>query len=54
MKVLADEFFKQNGKLIGVMPGFLQDKNIFQKGLTKAYIVQTMSERKEKMRIKML
>jgi len=49
MKVLANEFFKENGKLIGIMPEFLQRKNIFQKGLTESVTVQSMSERKEKM-----
>ena len=49
MRVLADEYFRQNGKLIGIMPGFLQDKNIFEEGLTEAISVQTMGERKEKM-----
>ena len=49
MSVLAEEYFRQKGKLIGIMPGFLQDKNIFEKGLTEAVSVQTMGERKEKM-----
>ncbi|MFO8128415.1 MAG: TIGR00730 family Rossman fold protein [Bacteroidales bacterium] len=49
MKVLADELLEKGGKVYGVMPGNLIDREIAHNGITKMYIVDTMSERKQTM-----
>jgi uncharacterized protein (TIGR00730 family) len=49
MKVLAEEYLSSGKKITGIMPQFLKDKQIYQKGLTKNIEVNTMAERKQKL-----
>ncbi|MFZ1751701.1 MAG: TIGR00730 family Rossman fold protein [Saprospiraceae bacterium] len=46
MGTVADAVLQNQGKVIGVMPVFLQSKEIAHDGLTELKIVQTMHERK--------
>lgn len=48
MGVLADEMIKCGGKVIGVIPGFLVDKEVAHEGLYEMIIVETMHERKQR------
>jgi len=52
MKTMADTVLEKGGKVIGVMPRRLTDKEISHPGLTEMHIVDTMSERKELMAAK--
>ena len=52
MKTMADTVLEQGGKVVGVMPSRLTDKEIAHTGLTELYIVETMAERKEIMAAK--
>ncbi len=38
---------KDNGKIIGVIPGFMKDENWHHEGIKKLIVVDTMHERKE-------
>ena len=49
MKVLADVMFERGKTAIGIMPGHLVRKEVAHNKLTEMIIVETMSERKEKM-----
>lgn len=49
MKQLADSTLDAGGKVIGVTVQRLKDKEEFHKGLTKLYVLPTMSERKNLM-----
>ena len=49
MGAVADGALKAGGKVIGVLPQFLQTKEIAHTGLTELVIVETMHERKTKM-----
>jgi uncharacterized protein (TIGR00730 family) len=49
MGVLADEVLKHGGKVIGVIPDFLEKREVAHKGLTKLEIVSSMHERKKRM-----
>lgn len=49
MGAVADAVLKEGGKVIGVLPEFLQSKEIAHEHLTELLIVQTMHERKMKM-----
>ena len=49
MGVLADEVLLHNGKVIGIIPTFLVDRELSHPGLTRLEIVNSMSERKNKM-----
>ncbi|MCF8230097.1 MAG: TIGR00730 family Rossman fold protein [Bacteroidales bacterium] len=46
MKVLADNMLHRNGRVTGVMPRSLVDKEIAHTGLSKLHIVESMQERK--------
>jgi uncharacterized protein (TIGR00730 family) len=46
MGILADTMLKHNGKVIGVMPQALVDKEVAHTGLTEMHIVADMQERK--------
>ncbi len=46
MGVLADNILKQGGKVIGIIPRFLIDKEVAHHGLTELIEVETMHERK--------
>ncbi|MGG5209977.1 TIGR00730 family Rossman fold protein [Chryseobacterium sp. MIQD13] len=49
MGAVADGALNENGKVIGVLPHFLQSKEIAHKNLTDLILVETMHERKTKM-----
>jgi uncharacterized protein (TIGR00730 family) len=49
MGAVADGVLSEGGKAIGVLPQFLQSKEIAHKKLTELIIVETMHERKTKM-----
>ena len=46
MKVIADCVLKQGGKVIGIMPQLLVDREIAHPGLTEIRIVDSMHDRK--------
>ena len=49
MGILADAVLQQGGKVYGVLPGFLQKKELAHQRLTELILVDTMHERKMKM-----
>ena len=49
MGVIADRVLEQGGRVHGVIPKFLQDKEIAHEGLTELHIVSSMHERKTMM-----
>jgi uncharacterized protein (TIGR00730 family) len=49
MGTLADSALAAGGKVVGVMPGFLIDKEIAHRGLTEIHKVGSMHERKAMM-----
>lgn len=49
MGAVADGALQQGGRVIGVLPYFLQTKEIAHNGLTELILVDTMHERKTKM-----
>lgn len=49
MGVLADEVLLHNGKVIGIISTFLVDRELSHPNLTRLEIVNSMSERKNKM-----
>ena len=49
MGVVATAVMQSGGQVIGIMPQFLVEREIAKKDITKLHIVETMSERKNKM-----
>ena len=49
MGVLADQILNQGGKVIGIIPKFLKDKEVAHNGLTQLIEVDSMHERKNLM-----
>lgn len=49
MGVVADAVLANGGQVVGIIPGFLQTKEIAHDGLTELIIVDTMHQRKLKM-----
>ena len=49
MGILADAVLELDGKVHGVIPKVLEDKEIAHQGLTELHIVDSMHERKRKM-----
>src|SRR5690606_15661454 len=49
MGAVADGALGHGGKVVGVLPRFLQTREIAHDGLTELFIVETMHERKTKM-----
>ena len=49
MGVIADRVLEQGGKVHGVIPGLLADKEIAHAGLTELHVVASMHERKSMM-----
>jgi len=49
MKILADTLLDGGGKVIGIMPRLLVEKEVAHNNLTKMHIVESMSERKSMM-----
>jgi len=52
MGILANRMLEQKGQVIGIMPGFLIDKEVSHNGLTELIKVHTMHERKALMQEK--
>jgi uncharacterized protein (TIGR00730 family) len=49
MGLIADAVLQRGGKAIGVIPGFLMDKEVGHTGLTQMHIVENMHQRKQLM-----
>lgn len=49
MGLIADTVLAEGGKVIGVMPKSLEEREITHENLSELYIVDTMHERKQKM-----
>lgn len=49
MGIIADEVLENNGEVIGIIPSFLVDRELSHPNLTRLEIVNSMSERKNKM-----
>ena len=49
MGLLADAVMDRGGKVIGIIPQFLMDKEVGHKGITELRIVENMHQRKQKM-----
>ncbi len=49
MGVLSDAVLEKKGRVIGVIPGFLMQKEVGHTGLTELEIVPSMHERKKRM-----
>ena len=49
MGVVADTVLAHQGKVIGIIPQFLQDREVSHPNLTKTVVVESMSERKNTM-----
>lgn len=49
MGLLANTVLENGGEVIGIMPTFLQERELAHKGLTQMITVNSMPERKSKM-----
>ena len=49
MGAIADAALAANGRVIGVIPQMLMDREVGHGGLSELHVVRTMAERKEKM-----
>ena len=49
MGIVADEVLRNSGKVIGVIPYFLYQREVGHDGLTQLEIVESMHERKKRM-----
>ncbi|MBD2815706.1 TIGR00730 family Rossman fold protein [Xenorhabdus sp. Flor] len=49
MGTVADTVLHEGGKVIGVIPALLEEREISHKNLSELYIVETMHQRKNKM-----
>jgi uncharacterized protein (TIGR00730 family) len=49
MGLMADAILDRGGKAIGVIPGFLMDKEVGHTGLTQMHVVENMHQRKQLM-----
>ncbi|MFD2598226.1 TIGR00730 family Rossman fold protein [Sphingobacterium corticis] len=49
MGAVADAALEQGGQVVGVIPDFLQAKEVGHRGLTELFVVDNMHERKMKM-----
>jgi uncharacterized protein (TIGR00730 family) len=49
MGLLADAMLKDGGKVVGIIPQFLMDKEVGHKGITELHIVENMHQRKQMM-----
>ncbi len=49
MGLMADAVLNRGGKVIGVIPGFLMDKEVGHTGLTQMHVVENMHQRKQMM-----
>ena len=46
MGTIADAVLAEGGRVIGVIPGFLADKELAHRGCTELHVVETMHQRK--------
>ncbi len=49
MGLIADSVLERGGKVTGVIPQFLLDKEVEHKGVTKLFVTENMHQRKQKM-----
>lgn len=49
MGVIADDIMKLGGKVVGVIPQFLMDKEVGHTGITQMIVTENMHQRKQKM-----
>jgi uncharacterized protein (TIGR00730 family) len=49
MDVMAEEVLGLGGEVIGVIPTFMEDRELAHQGLTNLHVVDTMHQRKERM-----
>lgn len=49
MGIMADAVLQRGGKVIGVIPQFLMDKEVGHAGLTQLHVVENMHQRKQVM-----
>lgn len=49
MGALAEGVLSENGKIVGIIPEFLKEKEIAHQNLTELILVESMHERKKKM-----
>ncbi len=49
MGTVADTVLENGGKVVGVIPTLLEEREISHKNLTELYVVETMHQRKNKM-----
>ncbi len=49
MGVLADEYLRLEGHVIGVIPSFMEPWEVKHKGIQECYVTETMHSRKQKM-----
>jgi uncharacterized protein (TIGR00730 family) len=49
MGLIADAVLARGGKAVGVIPGFLMDKEVGHTGLTELHVVENMHQRKQMM-----
>ena len=49
MGVLADSVIKEGGQVTGVIPGFLLEKEVAHRGITRLEVVESMHQRKQRM-----
>ena len=49
MEVMANEVLALAGEVIGVIPTFMEDRELAHRGLTSLHVVDTMHQRKERM-----
>ncbi len=49
MGVIADEVMRLGGKVIGVIPQFLMDKEVGHKGISQMIVTENMHQRKQNM-----
>jgi len=49
MGILADAVLKNKGEVIGIIPGFLEQREVGHRGITSLEVVTSMHERKKRM-----
>lgn len=49
MGIVADAVLKHEGEVIGVIPGFLEQREVAHRGVTKLEVVTSMHQRKQRM-----
>lgn len=47
MGVIAETILSKNGRVVGVVPKFLEQKEVVHQNLTEIHLTETMSERKD-------